>query len=196
MNFDDAESWINLARNMGEEVKDGCKPLFYMRPIQDKAASDAEGRAIYKEVPYVQILIPGQKLSKVDEKVNDDHKKRWPLHWAQFQQNKQAVEVGTRLELWPYLNQSQVAELKSMQIYTVEQLDALKNNDAAIARLGMGGRDLVKRAGEFLKPADEQMVGTRKELKAATNEIARLTQENEQLKREIDRLNKLVPAAA
>ena len=34
---------------------------FYMHPAQDKIATKAEGRPIFKDVPYIHIMQPGNK---------------------------------------------------------------------------------------------------------------------------------------
>lgn len=179
MSIVDEINWHQVARELESEVKDNGKPLFYMREVQNKARTIAEGRVCFDLVPYVEIRTPGTKSNIPNERVTEEHKARWPMHWLQFQNKEKVIESGTPVSQWPFLNRAQVAELQALNIFTVEQVRDL--SDAALQKIGPGGRDMKKRAGEFLKPAGEVEVGLRSELAALEQKFENMKAENAQL---------------
>lgn len=178
--------WMLVADQMNKETSDGVLPRFYIEAVPDKRRTEEDGIARFKEVVMVELLYPGDKTTRHKAVVEDSHKRRWPLHWARFQESKKAVESGTPLEMWPQLNRVQVAELKAMNIHTVEQLWACANNDMALQRIGIGARKLVEQAGLFLKPADEKVAALRKSAREAENTIEQLRIEVANLRRQLE----------
>jgi hypothetical protein len=58
-------------------------------------------RAPYKGVPFVRILIPGDKTTEIDQPVREDHKERFPRQWLYYQmKNSEGVMIGTPLQEW------------------------------------------------------------------------------------------------
>ena len=158
-------------------------------PIQDKAASDKEGRPIFKEQIEITITTPGTRSDVVNRKARltgltpqDNDTLRFPKQWEAFKANKEQAIDGTPLEEVTFLSVSQVAELKAMNVRTLEQLGAL--DDAAIARCGMGTRRLVEMAKARLLAAKE----------AAP--LDRLSAENAALREQIKALNAKVDQLA
>lgn len=133
--------------------KDNCIPLFSLRPVENKSASNQAGRPIFREVEWVKIYIPGDKTTVVSKKVTDEHRERWPEQYQAFKRGQDQPIIGTPLEQWPIVTRAQVMEFKALQIHTVENLASL--SDDAISRIGMGTRDLVERAKAFLVAAEE-----------------------------------------
>ena len=125
---------------------------FYMRAVKHDARSEAEGRPIFEDKPYVKIYIPGDKTSVVDKEVTDEHKQRWPKRWDEFEKNMQVSPEGTPLEEWPQLKTSQVHEFKAMHVHTVEQLAGMSDGNA---QRFMGGFELKRKAETFLKLAKD-----------------------------------------
>jgi hypothetical protein len=85
----------------------------------------------------VKIFVPGDPTTVVDTFVREDHKVRFPLHWAHYQ-NKHGgdpKEIGTPLSHWPRLQPSQVEELRALKFYTVEAVAGA--SDAQLQRIGM-----------------------------------------------------------
>ena len=95
---------------------------FVMDIMEDQDASAKEGRPIYKEVPFVQIMTPGDReifMVMADE----EYISRFPKQWEAFQRmnDEDAVE-GTPLSEWPGINRAQAEELKFYNCHTLEQL--------------------------------------------------------------------------
>lgn len=136
-----------------ESDEQGIYPRFYLRAVENKVKSKEEGRPIFEDVEYVEVIIAGDKNNKPHYRVTDVHKNRWPDQYNRFKENQEQIPEGTRLEEWPILTTSRVQELKAVGIHTVEQLADL--NDAGIQSLGMGGRELVGKAQKLIDGKDE-----------------------------------------
>jgi hypothetical protein len=164
---------------------DTVRGIFYMKAVRNNFESNKQGRDIWDEVPYVEIIIPGDKLTEVHERVNEGHKQRWPTSWAAFVANQEAPEEGTPLAEWPVVNRSTVEMLGSVKVRTVEQLAGL--SDAQIsACIPMGGRVLRDKAVAWLKQAEgfAPMAEMQQKHEAAIAEI-------ESLKRQVSQLASL-----
>ncbi len=133
---------------MPGQPADACIPLFSMRAVQNNAKTRDAGRPIFDEVEWVKILVPGDRDSP-ERKVRDADRQRWPHQYANFQANKRASVEGTPLERWPLLDVARCAELRALNILTVEAVAGL--SDDAIGKIGPGTAELVKQAKEFLQ---------------------------------------------
>lgn len=152
----------------------GIYPRFYMRAIENKVKSKELGRPVFEDIEYVEIIISGDKNNRPHYKVMDSHKNRWPEQYSKFKNGLEQVPDGTILSEWPRMTSSRVQELKASGIFTVEQLSELP--DSAIMSLGMGGRELVKEAKDFL---------------SKTNSLEELKKQNEELLERINQLEKM-----
>lgn len=115
-----------------EAVKE--RATFYMRAVEDPVESEKAGRPIFKDVPFVKIMVPGDRHNVVDVPVWDDprvkpgkdgsgsHTSRFPAEWAAFKAQQAQVETGTPLSLLPGIPATMVKELEYFHIRTVEDL--------------------------------------------------------------------------
>ena len=158
---------------------------FYKRPVEIKDETIAQGRPIFKEMDFITIMTPGDQLNIIDTIAEERHKRRFPLHWADYQ-NKTANQegyIGTPLSEWPLLTMSQSEELKGLKFYTVE---AVANcNDQQLQRIGMiagmspyAFRDKAK---AFLEVASKSAEVSKRE-----EELEQLKEENAKIKAETD----------
>jgi hypothetical protein len=115
-------------------------------PRIDVAASGVQNRPIFKDVPYVEIMMPGDKNNIVVEPVWDQHMRRFPTQWDQFKRGEEQQAVGTPLKVAPFLTPSLVAELAVMKIVTIEQLANLSDN----ALNFMGAQEFKQAAKRYL----------------------------------------------
>lgn len=157
---------------------DTAKPLFYVKSIQNMFETEKQGRAIYQDVEWVDILIPGDTKTKVSRKVIAEDKHRWPQYYQAYQLKKEAPVTGTPIEQWPILSPAKVDELKTVNIKTIEDLASLP--DQYLEVLGMGGRELKIKASAYLESA----AGTA-DIQALRSELDRAKQENTDLKDQI-----------
>jgi hypothetical protein len=85
---------------------------------------------------FILIEVPGDNLTVIDTFAVDEHKERFPVQWARYQNEKTDGDIeGTLLNDWPVLNAAIAAELKHFKFYTVEQVAAA--SDAQLNTLGM-----------------------------------------------------------
>ena len=127
---------------------------FFSKAVIDTAASNEANRPIYKNVPFVKIMIPGDKNNIVVEPVWDRHKIRFPEQWDQFQRGVAQEAVGTPLKVAPFLTEAHVAEFKHMKITTVEQLANLPDS----ALNFMGAREFKEAAKRYLLTTGDNAV--------------------------------------
>ncbi len=95
------------------------------------------------------------QLNIVDVRVKDEHRERWPTKYAAFKANMEAPESGTPLDEWAGVGRSQVMELNSVHIRTVEQLAGLSDSQLAKA-IPMGGNALRAKAQRFIEQTDAE----------------------------------------
>ena len=156
---------------------------FYMKAVEDKKATKAEGRPIYRDVPYVRIRFPGDKhriheAPAHDKTVRDrqsnswlDYTQQYPEHWELFQRGNSQQVIGTPLSELPFLTEAKRAEFRAMSIHTAEMLAGLADRD--IARLGPWMRGFVNQARDYLGRA------------ASVSDTAKLRAEIETLREQI-----------
>lgn len=124
------------------EPEDGNKPWEHGKPVRMPA------------IPYVKIMVPGNKNSEVDTPVRDDHKQRFPEKWMYFLQTQQNAEGGNeipgwKVDDWDQLTKDQIRDLKYLRFYTVEQIAGA--SDAQVQKLGMGGLGIRERARQAVR---------------------------------------------
>lgn len=162
-------------------AKDDVRPRFFMKAVQRMGDSERAGRPIFVEKEFVEILIPGDNRTVRVAEVSDEHRARWPQHYEAFKKGQEAPLNGTPLEAWPALNTAQVAELKALRVFTVEDLANM--NESFYSNVGMGTRDLAKKAKAFLELA----AGTA-DVQRMEAELSRRDAEIADLKRQIAEL--------
>lgn len=134
---------------------------FFMRPHKDETQSREQGRPIFVEKPYIEIMQPGNKDSIVSRPARDSDRERFPKHWRKFEERQQEEHIeGTLLEEWPGISRAQVEELRYFNVRTLEQLVAMSDSNAQ----GIMGINLLKKRAEaYLEAA---------EIEAAAEELA------------------------
>jgi len=161
---------------------------FYQRAINNEFKSNLEGRPIMEMADFIVIEVPGDNLTVIDTFAVDEHKKRFPVQWARYQNEKTDGDVeGTLLHDWPILNAAVAAELKHFRFYTVEQI--AEASDAQLNTLGMAagmsplslrdkakaflssakGSALVQQQADELRKRDEELSAIKAQLAELTN---------------------------
>lgn len=153
---------------------------FYVRAVMSGFKSAQEGRPIFDEVDYIRIIIPGDKNSILDAPVDDQHKMRFEAQYSRFKKNQEQAVSGTPLEVWPQMTVGLVAELKAMNVHTVEQLADMHDQ---LAQKIMGSHALRAKAKAFLDAAAGEAVNTKMamELEKRDGEIELLKQQMAEL---------------
>lgn len=158
-----------------------CWVEFRKEPEHRLALSEQAGRPIYEDVDYIRIQFPGDKTKIVDRPVKEEDKYRFSRQWEAFQKTGQNVTSGTPLKEWPILTRSQIQELSTFGIFTVEQLASTSDGNMNF----LGARDLIEKAKLWL---DKAKGGSQVEKVAAEN--ASLKADLEAMKEQIKELSK------
>lgn len=150
---------------------------FFMHPRLLRQISAREGRPVFEEQPYIQIMQPGNKDSIVQRPASAADKERFAEHWAKFQARESTEGItGTLLEEWPGVTRSQCEELKFLNIRTVEQLANVSDSNAQNI---MGISLLKQRAQKYLEASKDE--ATSQALLDAQRQIAVLSEQMEAL---------------
>jgi len=175
--FDDTANLANQARYAMDSK---LYVQFYIRPVMNNFKSSQEGRPIYEEKEYIRIVIPGDSKTTVDCPVDESFRQRFPQQYDKFKRGLEQAVEGTPLEMWPQMTVGLCAELKAMNVSTVEQLAAL--DDGKAQRI-MGNFDLRRRAQVFLDAAKGEAASNKltMELEKRDDEIALLKQQMQQI---------------
>lgn len=164
--------------------------MFFYHPVESPEDTAREGRPIFHDREFIQIMVPGNKDLIVVREVRDTDKQRFPKQYAAWKnrQNQDAA-VGTPLAAWPAVTRSQVAELEYFGCKTVEQLAAMPDNQA---QKFMGIQILRKKAQDFLAYSKDvaPLSQMQKELTQRDNEIATLRAAVEEQSKLLEELKK------
>lgn len=121
---------------------------FFVKAKQDGEASAREGRPIFKEVEYIQAMVPGDRNMANIRPVAPGDKVRFQKqyeHWKKTQSND--IVSGTLLEAWNILTLAQIEEYRYFGIRTIEQMAELR--DDICAKIP-GTQTLKQKAQAFL----------------------------------------------
>ena len=150
------------------EVAESRPPyvLYETRAIEDRAATIEAGYYKTKDVDFAIITPQGSK-DRVERNVADwfEHltqqvqEQRFKSEWlnafrsgySAWKEGREIPADGTSVRNWPVASPSQVKQLLDAKIRTVEDLAIA--NEASIAMLGMGGRNLKEKAVSWLNSA-------------------------------------------
>lgn len=176
---------------MEHEVGSGALAVrFYQKDVPNEYESAQAGRPVSYMKDFVRIEIPGNQTSIIDTFATDDHKKRFPIQWAQYlnekAENAAAGEVqGTLLRDWPLLTTAQASELRHFRFYTVEQVaNASDQQISAVGMmLGMSPFSFRDKAKAYLANAKDSAV-----VQAQADELRLRDQQISDLKSEVERL--------
>ncbi|MEM9969520.1 MAG: hypothetical protein AAF762_00255 [Pseudomonadota bacterium] len=152
---------------------------FFTEAVESPAKSKEAGRKIFEPEERIRIkwvgdrnrelVAPAHQKSRWDSERQAylTYAERFARHYEAFKVDQEPLEDGTPLSVVPWVGVAQVAELKAMNVRTVENLAALP--DRALPKLGPGYRTLREEAQKFLD-ASASTASTR----ALTDQIAEL----------------------
>lgn len=121
--------------------------FFYEAQVKNAFKSTQAQRPIFDPRVKIKKLVPGDSRLVIDTFATQEHFEQFPVEYARFLQKKSNTPVGTPIEAWGILSDSQKAEFRALNILTVEQFANL--SDEAGNRI-MGLQDLRKKARAFV----------------------------------------------
>jgi len=158
---------------------------FESRPVKNDFQSEKEGRPIFEDRDFIIISVPGDNTLTSIAEVREDHKARFPLHWAHYQNTHgdDPKLVGTPISQWPLVTPAMAEELRYLKFHTVESLATASDSQlqAFGMKVGMSGNMLRSRAQNFLKVAGDESI-----LHRQNEEMTKLREENASIRAETD----------
>lgn len=164
-------------------------PVFKHVTVEDVPASEREGKAMMKTMEVVEVRFAGSKLYSPVFPIHgfwkrDGHKtityaERWAEQYRAFLEGSEQMAAGTPLEMLKGygISAAQLSLCRALKIYSIESLHHLEGQN--LKSLGMSTNDLKRMANAFM--ADRA--------KGSAN-----ASEMDELRAEIDRLKKALPA--
>lgn len=153
---------VDMARRYSPGDDDpGCIGSFEFvsefKPFKSKVATEAKGEPveIFEDVLYIRIVIRGTDKNIVHRPAKPEDKARFPYSWQEFNRGEKAKERGAAIQLLG-LDISIVRHLAAKNVFTVEDMAAVSDNN--LSNLGLGARELRKKAQDFLDARRESPV--------------------------------------
>lgn len=101
---------------------------FFRKPVLQPGKSREAGRAVYEEVDYVRIHVPGDKSSVIERPVTQQDVFRFQDRYNKWKAGQEEAVTGTPLSALPGMTPSKVEEYKFFKLVTVEQLAEANDN--------------------------------------------------------------------
>jgi len=147
--------------------------LFKHHAIKNEAASAAAGRPMFDDIEICEIRFPGSRNLSVfpatafshwasdpetGEQTAITYAERFRRQYQQFKGQHAQTKQGTPLMHVPFLTEARRAELRALNIYTLEQLAGIDGIE--LKNLGGGGRDLKNKAMEYMAESRDNASNT------------------------------------
>ena len=151
--------------------------FFHAVQVQNNFLTAQEKRPIFQERIFLKKLVPGDNTLTIDRPMREQDIEDYPVEWARFEQKKEATVAGTPIEVWSAISETQKAEFKALNIFTIDQFAQLAD---IVGNKIMGFNDLREKARTFIAASqDSQMFDkiraeTDKKLQAQDVEMAEL----------------------
>jgi hypothetical protein len=146
----------------------GVVAVFRNDIVKNPGKSIEAGRPIFDDVEVVELRYPGSKNISVfpameqshwdEDEINGGQRvftyaERFARQYQQFKAHQQQTKAGTPLDYLPFLTEAKRAELRALNIYTVEALTIIDGPE--LKNLGPGGRDMKNQAIAFMESSSE-----------------------------------------
>ena len=152
---------------------------FFRKPVMQPGKSREAGRAVYEEIDYVRIHVPGDKSSVIERPLSQQDVFRFQDRYNKWKAGQEEAVTGTPLSALPGMNASKVEEYNFFKIITVEQLADANDN------LG----------GKFMSfQSDKQRAKAFMEVAANNAPIEKMNAELQKRDAEIENLRTMVEA--
>ena len=101
---------------------------FFRKPVLQPGKSREAGRAVYEEVDYIRIHVPGDKSSVIERPASEQDIFRFKDRYERWKAGQEEAVSGTPLSALPGMTPSKVEEYKFFKLVTVEQLAEANDN--------------------------------------------------------------------
>ena len=146
-------------RRVGEPgPDDNLFVQFYMGMVEDQEKTEAAGHPVFVDVPFIKIMVPGDKNTMIDTRADERYKQRFSELWRKFQANEAQPQIGMPITQWPAITRGQAEELKYLNITTVEQMAECAD---AFAHRIMNFQELKRKAAVYLAASKDSALATK-----------------------------------
>ena len=167
--------WTN--ESFREDTKGKNAVFFHPVQVLNDFKTAESGRPIFQEQIFIKKLIPGDNTLVIDRKMRLTDEDEYPQEWALFKNKRQNTVPGTPIDVWQILSDTQKAEFKALNIFTIDQFAQLP--DIAGLKI-MGFNELRTKAQSFISASkDSEVFATLK--KDMTAEIQKQANQIEEL---------------
>lgn len=176
---------------MGDKPKHGNIIYFFDKEERSTKLSEEQGRPVFVAKTYLHKSTPGDANVIIERPLREQDKTDFAHEWRQYSLKKESKVDGTPLEQMPWLDRIQCAEIKSLNIHSVEQLiDLAGVHQAKI----MGFQELKRKAENYLKVALDTTLVEKREAEAAEAKAAAAAKDEEirELKLRMELLERMV----
>jgi len=168
---------LNHFRKAGDE---SLLVSFYEGKVPSQYESEKQQKEVFLPADYIRIAVPGDKHTIIDTLVTPEYMERFRPEYDNWKHSQGNDSMnGTPLSAWDKMNPYQVAELKIMNIQTVEQIAGL--SDAQVQRIGMGGYQTRDAARKFVGYTGND-----------SDAVKALAEQNKSLQEQIEQLKAMV----
>lgn len=143
-------SWTN--ESFLEDAAGKLVVFFHAQQVQHNHRSKLENRPVFVEKIFITKIVPGDNKLIIDRPMRQEDMEDFPREWALWEQKRQNVIPGTPIESWSALTDTQKAEFKALNIFTIEQFAGLADSNAVKI---MGFNDLREKAKAFISASQD-----------------------------------------
>lgn len=156
------------------KTDDGSALRIWRDAAQNNFLTEREGRPIFDEVVYVEVISPGSGNSapifEVVRVLSPEMGINTPKHGVQYAQFKKYIEdfnesekhdaslSGTPLSQWSEITRTMVASMKAQKIFTIDALASLP--DSKLHVVGPDGRTWREKAKAYIENAKTNSYAT------------------------------------
>jgi hypothetical protein len=115
--------WTN--ESFMEDNRGKMAVFFHAVQVRNNFKSDAEKRPIFEERIFIKKLVPGDSTLVVDRPMREQDMEDYPIEWARYEQKKEQKVAGTPIDAWMAISETQKAEFKALNIFTIDQFAQL-----------------------------------------------------------------------
>jgi hypothetical protein len=133
------------------EKTKGIYARFYLVPKKNEAKSAEEGRPVFEDREYIELIAAGNSTNIIRKPASDRERQQFRREYSLFKEGDVEQITGTRLTEVPWITRSQVEELMYRKVRTLEALADISDTECNVP----GMLDLRRKAQAWLQKASE-----------------------------------------
>ena len=159
-----------MSNRLARDEGNGAVVIFKNHAILNPAKTALAGRPIHDDIEVAEVRFPGMRDTRVlpavahAEWITDPetgglvsitYAERYARQYRQFKEGQTQTKSGTPLAYAPFLTEARRAELRALNILTVEMLAELDGQP--LKNLGLGGREMKNKAEQYIAESQQKV---------------------------------------